>query len=339
VPTTRIIAVFAVAVAVASLGAASSPATAAAPGPRVLLFTKTAGFRHASIPVATQALRSLGSRNGLAVEATEDAAAFTDDDLRRFDAVVFLLTTGDVLDDRQQAAFERYIRAGGGYAGVHSASDTEYDWPWYGRLVGAYFRGHPEIQRATVAVADGRHSSTVDLPRRWVRTDEWYAFRRNPRGAVHVLATLDETTYQPGEHAMGGDHPIAWSHGFEGGRAWYTAGGHTHESYAEPLFLAHLLGGIRWAVGLDPPRIAALAATLRDRRLTLTFRSSNCRRCEATVAVRLRGRTPTASVAVRSNSTRLVGPSLPRGRWEYSLVLRDRSTGLKDRLRRSVLVP
>jgi type 1 glutamine amidotransferase len=324
---------------VASLAAGSAPAVEPSLRFRVLVFTKTAGFRHASIPVATSALRDLGARNGFAVEATEDGDAFSDAGLARFDAVVFLMTTGDVLDDGEQAAFERYIRQGGGFAGVHSASDTEYDWPWYGRLVGAYFRSHPEIQRAAITVADGRHPSTVELPRRWVRRDEWYGFRRNPRGAVHVLATLDESSYAPGDGAMGGDHPIAWSHVFDGGRAWYTAAGHTDESYAEPLFLSHLLGGIRWAAGLDPPRIVTLGAALRERRLVVTFRPSNCRRCDATLSIRLARRTLTVVATARGGTTRLATPPLPRGRWEYSLALRDRVTGMRDRLRRSVRVP
>jgi cytochrome c len=181
------------------------------------------------------------------VDATEDATTFTDAALARYRAVVFLSTTGDVLDLAQKTAFERYIRSGGGFAGIHSASDTEYNWPWYGRLVGAYFASHSQIQRATVHIADPGHPSTKGLPAIWERTDEWYNFRTNPRGAVHVLATLDETTYSGGK--MGADHPIAWCHLIEGGRSWYTAMGHTKESYAEPLFRLHLLGGIETAAG------------------------------------------------------------------------------------------
>ena len=176
--------------------------------PRVLVFSKTAAFRHGSIPAGVQAIRELGTANQFAVDATEDAAAFTDENLARYDAVVWLSTTGDVLDAPQQAAFERYIQAGGGYAGVHAASDTEYTWNWYGGLVGAYFSGHPDPQSATVEVADHAHPSTKHLPARWTRSDEWYNFQSNPRGKVHVLATLDETTYTGG--GMGTDHPIAW---------------------------------------------------------------------------------------------------------------------------------
>jgi type 1 glutamine amidotransferase len=222
----------------------------AKPKPRaqVLVFSKTAGFRHDSIPAGIAAIRSLGRANGFSVRATENAKGFTAKRLNRFDAVVFLSTTGDVLAPKQQKALKGYIRKGGGWAGVHSAADTEYDWPFYGRLLGAYFLQHPAIQPAAIDVTDRSHPSTRPLPARWSRTDEWYDFRSNPRGTVHVLATLDESTYSGG--TMGADHPIAWCHPFRGGRAWYTAGGHTSESYSEPAFRRHLLGGILWAAGL-----------------------------------------------------------------------------------------
>jgi type 1 glutamine amidotransferase len=226
---------------------APSPTPSSTVLPRVLLFTKTAKFRHDAIGPAVQAIRT--GRRGFEVDATEDATVFSDRGLAPYAAVAFLLTTGDVLDAPQQAAFERFIRRGGGYVGVHSASDTEYDWPFYGRLVGAYFASHPAPQRATIVVEDGSHPSTTALPARWTRTDEWYNFRLNPRAATHVLAALDESTYEGG--SMGRDHPITWCHVLEGGRAWYTAGGHVKTAYAEPLFLAHLIGGIRWASGLD----------------------------------------------------------------------------------------
>ncbi|WP_253182039.1 ThuA domain-containing protein [Cellulosimicrobium cellulans] len=216
----------------------------------VLVFSKTAGFRHGSIPAGIAAIQQLGADNGFSVTATEDAGAFTDDNLAQYEAVVWLSTTGDVLDDDQQAAFERYIQAGGGYAGVHAASDTEYDWPWYGELVGAYFNSHPQNQDATVKVEDHVHESTAHLPARWDRYDEWYNYRTNPRDEVHVLASLDETTYTAGSGAMGAEHPIAWCQVYDGGRSWYTGGGHTDESYAEPEFLQHLLGGIQTAAGV-----------------------------------------------------------------------------------------
>jgi cytochrome c len=218
------------------------------PGWSVLVFTRTAGFRHDSIPDGIDALQRLGAEYGFGIDATEDPAAFTDANLASYRAVIFLLTTGHVLELDQQAAFERYVRAGGGYVGVHSATDTEYDWPWYGGLVGAYFDSHPAIQSAIVRVEDSSHPSTRDLPETWLRTDEWYNFRSNPREQpdVHVLASLDESSYSGGRM---GDHPTAWWHSYDGGRAWYTAGGHTRESYGEPLFVAHLLGGIQYAAG------------------------------------------------------------------------------------------
>jgi cytochrome c len=222
----------------------------AQPEPRfaVLVFSKTTGFRHDSIPQGVAAIRSLGAEHDFFVDSTEDATRFTDTDLARYKVVVFLSTTGDILDDTQKSAFERYIRAGGGFAGIHSASDTEYRWAWYGRLVGAYFASHPAIQPARVHIEDLGHASTEGLPATWERTDEWYNFRSNPRGHVHVLATLDEASYSGGK--MGTDHPIAWCQKIEGGRSWYTAMGHTTESYAEPLYRQHLLGGIESAAGM-----------------------------------------------------------------------------------------
>ncbi|MYZ11174.1 DUF1080 domain-containing protein [Streptomyces sp. SID2999] len=214
---------------------------------RLLVFSKTAGFRHDSIPDGIAAVRQLGATDGLTVDATEDATAFTTRNLRRYDAVVFLSTTGDVLNPAQQRAFESYIRQGGGYAGVHAAADTEYDWPFYGGLAGAWFDSHPAIQPATVVVEDHAHPSTAALPARWERTDEWYNYRSNPRANAHVLASLDESSYAGG--TMDGDHPIAWCQTYQGGRAFYTGGGHTRESFADPAFRAHLLGGLRWATG------------------------------------------------------------------------------------------
>jgi type 1 glutamine amidotransferase len=224
---------------------ASAPASAdARPHFRVLVFSRTAGFHHDSIPVATAAIRELGARHRFTVHATDDPAVFSARGLRRYAAVVWLMTSGDVLDPVQERAFAGYVRRGGGYVGVHSASDTEYDWPFYGNLVGAYFKQHPNIQPATVDVAPA-FASRAGLPRQWTRTDEWYDFRTNPRPRVHVLATLVESSYSGG--TMGADHPIVWCHRSGRGRSWYTGMGHTAESWVEPAFRAHVLAGIRFA--------------------------------------------------------------------------------------------
>ena len=225
-----------------------SPATqSSAPAFAILVFSRTDGFRHDSIPAGITAIREQGRQKRFSVDAGENAGVFSDESLAKYKAVVFLSTTGDVLNAGQQAAFERFVRNGGGFVGVHSAADTEYDWPFYGALLGAYFADHPDIQNATIQIEDAGHPSTSVLPRAWMRRDEWYNFRSNPRGTVTVLATIDERTYSGG--TMPGDHPIIWAHSYEGGRAWYTAGGHTSESFSEPLFVEHLGQGIMWAAG------------------------------------------------------------------------------------------
>ena len=222
----------------------------------VLVFSATAEFRHDSIEAGIAAIEQLGEEHGFAVDATEDAEEFNEDNLAGYDAVVWLSTTGDVLDEDQQAAFESYIQSGGGYAGIHAASDTHYDWEWYGQLVGGYFDGHPPgTQDAEVWVTDQAHPSTDMLPSSWDRHDEWYDFHINPRGDVHVLATLNEDSYidDIGDYdgMMGDDHPIAWCHDYDGGRSWYTGGGHTEESFTEEEpFLDHMAGGIMWAAGM-----------------------------------------------------------------------------------------
>ncbi|WP_236029860.1 ThuA domain-containing protein [Paractinoplanes lichenicola] len=230
--------------------APAAPAHAAGPLTEILVFSKTAGFRHGSIPAGIAAIRQLGTANGFGVTATEDAGQFTTENLARYQAVVFLSTTGDVLDPAQQSAFEAYVTGGGGFAGVHAAADTEYDWPWYEDLVGAYFHSHPANQTATVRVEDRGNASTAHLPQAWPRYDEWYNYRTNPRDEAKVLATLDESTYSGGN--MGDDHPITWCKTVGAGRAWYTGLGHTDESYGEANFLRQLLGGIQIASGHRP---------------------------------------------------------------------------------------
>ena len=213
---------------------------------KILVFSKTAGFRHASIPKGKEALLLLGKQNNFLVDTTEDASFFTTNTLNQYDAVVFLSTTGDVLNNEQQAAFENFIRSGKGFVGIHAATDTEYDWPWYGKLVGAYFANHPKQQNAKLQLTDEQHVSTKHLPKTWERFDEWYNFK-NRNNDVKVLLTIDESSYQGGKE--GSYHPMAWYHAYDGGRAFYTALGHTDESYKEEAFLKHVLGGINYAIG------------------------------------------------------------------------------------------
>lgn len=229
--------------------------TGGGPDYKVLVFSKTAGFRHGSIPAGIAAVEELGVRNGFEVDATEDATAFTTNNLEQYACVIFLNTTGDVLDAAQETAFEQYMNEGGGYVGIHSATDTEYDWTYYGNMVGAYFDGHPAVQGATINCPDCAHPSTSSLDTVWNRVDEWYNFDPDPADNpdIRILLELDETSYSGG--TMGTSHPISWCQDFEDTvasqkwRSWYTGMGHTSETFAEPMFLFHLLGGIEWAAG------------------------------------------------------------------------------------------
>lgn len=234
----------------ATFASGAARAESTEPAFSALVFSKTAGYRHDSISSGIAAIQALGEQNDFRVDASEDAAIFNDESLARYRVVVFLNTTGDIFNPGEQAAFERFVRRGGGFVGIHAASDTEYDWPWYGRLVGTYFRRHPAIQSATLKVVDPSHRSTRHLPIEWRRIDEWYDFRHDLDPEITVLIRIDEATYRGGR--MGADHPIAWYHTYDGGRAWYTAIGHTADSYKEPLVLEHLLGGITWAAGVSP---------------------------------------------------------------------------------------
>jgi type 1 glutamine amidotransferase len=233
----------------------------------VLVFTKCVVYCHDSIPSGVAAIRALGDENGFAVDAIDDAGVFTDDRLKPFQVVVFLSTTVEndvdppfgpgpnpnrdafIMTADQKAAFERYIRGGGGYVGVHAASDGDYKWGFYVGLVGAMFKNHPlgPFPTARLRVEDASHPATRDLGKEWTRADEWYNFTASPRGKVHVLVTLDESSFDAQPKMNTNDHPIAWCHEYEGGRSFYTALGHTKESYDEPLMRKHLLGGILWA--------------------------------------------------------------------------------------------
>ncbi len=213
----------------------------------VLTFTKTTGYRHQSIQKGVQTLRELGRENGFIVLQTETAEDFNEENLKNFKLVVFLSTTQDVLNEVQQRAFQNYINNGGAFMGIHAAADTEYDWPWYGELVGAYFESHPKgTPTAKVQVVNKEHPATAHLPNEWQRTDEWYNYKNlNPN--VTVVMKLDESSYEGGTNGI--NHPIAWFHEFDGGRSFYTGGGHTEASFDEPQFRKHLLGAMEWCLG------------------------------------------------------------------------------------------
>ncbi len=215
---------------------------------RVLVFSATRGYRHASISAGQKALRELGAANGFRTDESEDPAAFESGNLKKYKAVVFLNTTGSFFNADQKLAFQEFIRAGGGFVGIHAAADSFYDWPWYGALVGGYFKSHPAIQTATLLVATKDHPATGHLPSPWKRRDEWYNFK-NLSPAIRVLITIDEKSYSGGEN--GEHHPVSWFHEYEGGRAFYTALGHTRESYADPLYREHVLGGLKWVLRRD----------------------------------------------------------------------------------------
>jgi cytochrome c len=228
--------------------------------PLVLVFTKTAGFHHASIPAGVNAILNLGKRNNFIVDTTSNADWFCEDNLKKYSAVIFLNTTGNLLNNRQEADFERYIQAGGGYVGIHAATDAEYDWGWYGRLAGGYFNGHPAQQEAVLKVVDPGNISTKHLPLQWKRKDEWYNFKKLNKD-IHVLLTIDEKTYTGGTN--GDYHPMAWYHDYDGGRAWYTELGHKDESYVDSNYLKHILGGIEYAIGDNKKLNYDKATTLR----------------------------------------------------------------------------
>ncbi|MDN3256465.1 type 1 glutamine amidotransferase [Streptomyces sp. DSM 42143] len=209
--------------------------------PRLLVYTRTTDYRHDSIPAGIAALRALGD---FTVDATEDPAAL-ERPLTPYAAVVFLSTSGEVLTPAGRERLAAHVEGGGGFAGVHAAACTEYDWPFYGELLGARFDRHPAYQPGRVVVEDRDHPATRGLPPVWDFTDEWYDFRTSPRGTVRVLARADESSYEGG--GMGEDHPLVWCREQGAGRVFYTALGHAAEAYADPDFLAHLRGGVQWA--------------------------------------------------------------------------------------------
>ena len=221
--------------------------------PKILVFSKTAAYHHESIADGNIAIQKLGHENNFDVDTTTNASMFNEDSLKNYNAVVFLGTTGNVLDHYQEAAFERFIQAGGGYMGIHAAADCEYDWGWYGRLAGGYFLSHPgihdtfpNIQEGTLNVVEQDNNATKHLPKQWKRKDEFYSYKKLNKD-VTILMNIDEKTYHGGEN--GANHPMAWYHEYDGGRAFYTALGHTKESFSDQLYLQHILGGIQYAIG------------------------------------------------------------------------------------------
>lgn len=216
---------------------------------QILVYTKTLGYRHKSIEKGVKTLKELGKKNNFQITQTEDSLQFNLKNLEKYQLVIFLSTTMDVLGAEQEKAFTEYIRGGGSFMGIHAATDTEYEWPWYGKLVGAYFESHPNdpnVREASMNVVDKNHSSTKHLDDTWTRSDEWYNYK-NINPDLKVLIFLDESTYEGGTNDD--FHPIAWYHEFEGGRSFYTGGGHTKESFDEPAFQKHLLGGINYCLG------------------------------------------------------------------------------------------
>jgi len=229
---------------------------------KVLIFSKTTVFHHQSIPAGIVAIQKLGAEHKFDVDTTTDATKFTDANLKQYAVLIFLSPTSPsrpgskgVFDTLQKDAFKHFIEAGGGFVGIHSATDFGYDFPWYGQLVGGYFLGHPRrnVQEAVINVVDTKSPMTKGMPAQWKRTDEYYSFKpgSNPKD-LHVLLTFDESTEDYGTMTnlkMGDFHPLAWYHDYDGGRAFYTALGHTDETFADPLFLNHLLEGIKYAAG------------------------------------------------------------------------------------------
>jgi type 1 glutamine amidotransferase len=221
----------------------------------VLLFSKTAGWHHESIHEGVTAIRNLGKLHDFTVFWTEDAKrVFNDAELKKYKAVIFLSTTGDALNDEQQAAFERFIKAGGGFVGIHAAADTEYDWPWYTKMVGHMFHIHPAVQTATIKVENPNFPGMDRFAKRFLFTEEWYEYDAARSTNLKYLLTVDEKTYSPYAKwgpkegkGMGAFHPIAWYQEYDGGRAFYTGLGHLPATYSDVNFMHHVYGGIYWA--------------------------------------------------------------------------------------------
>ena len=215
---------------------------------KVLIFSKTNGYRHQSIEAGIIAIKKLGDDNNFSVDATEDSLYLTDANLKNYKTIIFLSTTGTILGKEQEVALQNFVHAGGGFVGIHAATDCEYDWQWYVKMIGANFLSHPQQQEAKLVIVDAGNISTKHLPATWVRKDEWYNFK-NMNPDVKVLIKIDETSYTGGKN--GDNHPMAWYHEYEGGKIFYTELGHTKESYSDPLYLQHILGGIKYSMGVN----------------------------------------------------------------------------------------
>lgn len=222
---------------------------------KVLLVTTTKGWHHESVHAGVLAIQQLGTRNFFDVVLWEDPGGFTDDYLKQFQAVVFLNTTGDIFDEKQQKVMERFIQSGKGFVGIHSAADTEYDWPWYNKLVGRMFHIHPAVQTAKMKIMDAKFPGLQGFENGKLWTEEWYEYGPEKTIGLNYILSVDESTYNPktdwgargkGE-GMGSSHPISWYHNFDGGRAFYTGLGHLPTNFLEPAFLNHLYAGIFWA--------------------------------------------------------------------------------------------
>jgi uncharacterized protein len=222
----------------------------------ILVMSKTVGYRHESIPAGLVAIKELAIQNNWKVTATEDSAMFTKTALDTFNVVIFLCTSGNILDEAGENALQQFVESGKGLVTIHSGTDTEYDWKWYNEAIGAHFLGHPPTQKATVIIEDRNNLSTSHFPgSTWTTEDEWYSFRRNPRNDVHVLISIDESTYNvddnkwfKGAVQRMGDHPLVWYKKMGKGIVFQSAFGHTNAMFADPLYRKHLEGAILFAL-------------------------------------------------------------------------------------------
>jgi uncharacterized protein len=221
---------------------------------KVLLFTRTNGWHHESIKDGVDAVRALAEKHDFVAEWQENPDWFNDEQLKNYDAIIFLNTTGDILNASQQLAMEKFIKSGKGFVGIHSASDTEYDWEWYTKLVGRMFKIHPKNQTAYLKILSRRFPGLEDMHDRQMWTDEWYEFGEEKQKGLNYIISVDESTYDPNVQwgdkigkPMGDLHPIAWYHEYDGGRSFYSALGHLPAVFHDAKYLTHLYGGIYWA--------------------------------------------------------------------------------------------